>query len=177
MLSLSNRLARPVLGCLALSLAALPATARADHDSFEYQGTCYGYAGEADMIDALENLQRSRRTRFGVPHYVARANRDVCRALDTVCNPQAKFYLQGAHEHLDAFLCHYDPCDLNDAARLVNKALLSEQLSHRPAPAPFHYHDHAPQVGHYSPAPPGPPSRPRSGLYIGGKHGGLFLSF
>jgi hypothetical protein len=186
MLSLHHATDRLGFGCLVLSLATLlPATARADHDSFEYGGACYGYAGERQMIDALENLERSRRSRFAAVHYVARANRDVCQALDMVCDPRAKFYLQGAHDHLDAFLCHYDPCDLTDAARLVNKALRAEQLAHRPAPVHSgHVHGHgfglsaAPYVGH-SPAVAVPvaPPRPRSSLYIGGKHGGFYLNF
>jgi hypothetical protein len=41
--------------------------------------------------------------------------------LAVACDPRAKFYLNGAHDHLKEFLCHYDPCDLNDAAWLVTK--------------------------------------------------------
>ena len=56
-------------------LAALPAAARAQHGSFLYSGQCYGYAGEQDMIEALENLERARRSYYMGPHYVAIANR------------------------------------------------------------------------------------------------------
>jgi hypothetical protein len=166
-----------------LALAAIGAsglgsgTARADHDSFEYTGRYYEFPGERQIISALANLERARCSPTLAAGYTRRAAWETSYALSRVCDRQTHFYLSGALDHMDAFVCHGDPCDLNDAARLLHKGLLAEQChyghGHAPVAAP------AVPYGGYRPAPAIGYSygRGRSSVYIGGRHGSIQFNF
>lgn len=163
--------------CSAAALVAVlaaPSTARADHESFKYEGIRHGFHGEALIITALDALEEAYTARH--PRREARAARSalysVRRALDEVCVPSARYYLRGAADHLHDFLYRHQLRDLDDAAALLNKALVVEQSRHAPR---RHWRGHRPH--RYERFPRRSGYWGGSGLYLGGRRGGLVIGF
>jgi hypothetical protein len=160
----------------ALALLGAPSLVRADHDSFAYAGPTYGFHGEAPIIESLNSIEHAYTARrpWHAQRFVRDALASVRVAYGTLCVPSARYYVHGAEEHLEAFLFGRRLVDLDDAARLLNKALVVEQTRHR--------HAHlAPRRSHFRRGYGGYPHRNRywggSGLYLGGRRGGLVIRF
>lgn len=121
------------------TLLAMPIFA--DHDSFEYSGRRHGVHGEKRIIEALSFIELARL--HGPTHcnqYLRHASDRSQRAYHQVCHPTARYYIRGALEHIQRYSLYFRLCDLEDAAQLLNKAIIIEHEAH-----------HGP---HIQPAPP-----------------------
>lgn len=162
-----------VLTTLFCGVSLSPRVARADHDSYEYSGPRYGFHGETHLIAALGDLELAFYADDGAHRMIRTAKRHIRYARANLCSRHARYFLRGALDHLFQYTYGHHTSDLDDAARLVTKALMIERATH----AVVH-----PQVVHH------PPSHHRGhhgssvrinhhGVGISWGRGGLFVHF
>lgn len=118
-----------------VGLAGLLSTgsvARADHQSYRYEGKCLGFHGEEHMIQSLVYMDKAatadcRQTEIRA---ASKARDEVNRAVREVCSQDAKKTLYGAVRSLNRFIGSSEICHLDEAAERVQRALLYERTVH-----------------------------------------------
>lgn len=160
-------------------VAAAPSSAKAGPHGFAYRGPLCGCNGEAQMIAALNHIDKAADEYFH--RHFGHAAREVEHALEdlrvachTVSSRHAREDLHEAQALLERYLRFTTVRYLERAARLITHALEIEQAAFR---ACHPGHSHGPVV---TPAPvvvPTPAVPPRSGFSIQGRNFGLRVKF
>ncbi len=170
------------------TLALAPATAKADHQSYKYVGTCYHFDGEAHMIKALEILELTywERNDFVRHDLVELAHREIQAARFEVRSGSARHYLQLADTYIHYFETNCSQLYLDRAAAYIHYALKFEQRTCLP-----HLHHHHQQVvnpwihgghsghhgGHHGGHGKVQVNFSQGGIQFGGKHGGFKIKW
>lgn len=156
-----------------LAPALSTTVARADHDSFEYRGPRYGFHGEAHMIEALRLLDRAYYADHSSHHLIWEAKLHIRDAMGDLSSDQARYSLDGALDHLFEYRHWHRGRDLDDAARLVTKALAIERETHRVARIPVGHE----LPGHRHHGPDHGVKVTPQGVGVSWGHGRLFIRF
>ncbi|MCO6454318.1 MAG: hypothetical protein J5I93_03295 [Pirellulaceae bacterium] len=130
----SVRLVLPVALLVAslFTLAVAPASARADHKSYCYRGTCHHFHGESHVIEALQWMDAAALASCRVDEIQAvnRARRELLQAHVDFCNLEAKREVLAAVRALNRFVGTRLTCDLDEAAARALTALDLERDVH-----------------------------------------------
>ena len=153
--------------------ALAPGVARADHDSYEYSGPRYGFHGEGYLINALGQMDQAYFADDPSHFLVRQAKQSIRQARFEICDPRARYYLQGALDHLEHYIRWHRFTELDDAARLVTKALAIEREAHMPPPRPIVRRHRPHHGGHHD----GGVTITDHGVGVSWGGGGLFVRF
>lgn len=138
--------------------------ASADHESYRYEGKCFGFHGEEHMIQSLVYMDHaaSADCRQSEIRAASKARDEVYRAIREICSQDAKKTLYGAVRSLNRFVGSGDICHLDEAAERVQRVMVFERTVHSVEDAysrPFPHAEHG----------------ARSGRPAGGRHAGYDL--
>ena len=115
---------------IAVTAAFSGQAAKAGHPSFCYTGACYGFAGEQQLINALEYIDAAYQANCFHPELAEAAHQQACAARELLCDRKALYEVRKGLDDLDDYLHDGELCELRYAARHFTRALEYEQRRH-----------------------------------------------
>ena len=135
-----------LLGSLVTVALTGTSQAVAGHNDFKFQGSRHGFRAETHMIHSLEVLERVANSNHPYRNRdrLAHASKDLRSAYELLRSSRAEWYLEFASSELRNFRRSGDLDCLDDASRLIQKAIAAEQRYRRQAREHRHHNHGSP---------------------------------